>query len=126
MCASYSSHFRQCDLEILDSTNIHEGLWQAIVNMYVAIDRLVIQSMTRNDIFALGEQLLAMISIVNATERQQFLDARMTNAKDSLVYKPKNAFITAKTQRGKIKVEKRHFFREAQVADEAGLNPIEF
>ena len=126
MCASSSNHFRQGDLEILDSTNDHEGLWQAIVNMYVAIDRLVIQSMTRNDIFALGEQLLAMISIVNATERQQFLDARMTNAKDSLVYKPKNADITAKTQRGKIKVEKRHFFREAQVADEAGLNPIEF
>ena len=69
ICASSSNHFRQGDLEILDSTNDHEGLWQAIVNMYVAIDRLVIQSMTRNDIFALGEQLLAMISIVNATER---------------------------------------------------------
>ena len=78
MCASSSSHFRQCDLEILDSTNVHEGLWEAIVNMHVAIDRLVIQSMTRNDIFALGVQLFAMPFIVNATERQQFPDAHMT------------------------------------------------
>ena len=126
MCASSSSHFRQCDLEILDSTNVHEGLWEAIVNMHVAIDRLVIQSMTRDDIFALGVQLLAMPPIVNATERQQFLDAHMTKAKYSLVNKPKNADITAKTQRGKVEVKKRHFFREAQVSDEAGLNPIEF
>ena len=126
MSASSSSHFRQCDLEILDSTNVHEGLWQAIVNMHVAIDRLVIQSMTRDDIFALGVQLLAMPPIVNATERQQFLDAYMTKTKDSLVDKPKNAYVTTQTQRGKVEVEKRHFFREAQFSDDAGLNPIEF
>ena len=82
--------------------------------------------MARNDIFALGVQLLAMAPIVNATERQQSLDTHMTKAKDSLVNKSKNAYITTKTQWGKIEIEKRHFFREAQVSDEAGLNPIEF
>ena len=126
MCASSSSHFRQSGLEILDSINVHEGFWEAVVNMHVAIDRLIIQSMARNDIFALGVQLLAMAPIVNATERQQSLDTHMTKAKDSLVNKSKNAYITTKTQRGKIEIEKRHFFREAQVSDEAGLNPIEF
>ena len=82
--------------------------------------------MTRNDIFALGVQLLAMPPIANVTERQQFLNAHMTKAKNSLVNESQNADITTQTQRGKVEVEKRHFFREAQVSDEAGLNPIEF
>ena len=66
-----------------------------------------------------------MPPISDPTERQQFLDARMTIVHDSLEGESEHTNVSWKIQRSEIKTEASHFPSETQVPDEAVLNAIE-